>query len=158
MGEAFEVVGAAPRIDDAADGGFLLQEELGVAGDAGGEVGRQRDRFVERVGVQRLGVAQRGGHRLDAGAGDVVEEVLFGERPAGGLGVGAQRERLAGSSGRMVLTIFAHSSAGGAHLRDFHEEVHADRPEEREARREGVDVDAGGDAGARGIRQPSARV
>ena len=37
--------------------------------------------------------------------------------------------------------------AGGAHLRHFHEEIHADRPEEREARREAVDIEAGGDAG-----------
>ena len=38
--------------------------------------------------------------------------------------------------------------AGGAHLGDFHEVVFPLRPEERESRREGVDVDAGGDAGA----------
>ena len=37
---------------------------------------------------------------------------------------------------------------GGAHLRDFHEQVFALRPEEREPRRKSVDVDAGLDAGA----------
>ena len=58
--------------------GFVLEEELRVAGDAGGEIGGQGDGLVERVGVQRLGVAERGGHGLDAGAGDVVVGVLFG--------------------------------------------------------------------------------
>jgi hypothetical protein len=68
--------------------------ELGVAGDAGREVGRQGDGFVEGVGVQRLGAAEGGGHRLQAGAGDVVERVLLGQAPAGGLAVGAQGHRL----------------------------------------------------------------
>ena len=43
---------------------------------------------------------------------------------------------------------FAQSRRAGAHLGDLHEEVHADGPEERQARREGVDVEAGRDAGA----------
>ena len=38
--------------------------------------------------------------------------------------------------------------AGGAHLGDLHEVVHADRPEEGEPRRERVDVEADADAGA----------
>ena len=37
--------------------------------------------------------------------------------------------------------------AGGAHLGDLHEEVHADRPEERQPRRELVDVEPGVEAG-----------
>ncbi len=56
VGQPLDVVAAAPRIDDAAGAGLLLQQELRVAGDAGGEVGRQRDGLVERVGVQRLRV------------------------------------------------------------------------------------------------------
>jgi hypothetical protein len=32
--------------------GFLLQEQLRVAGNAGGEIRRQGERFVEAVGVQ----------------------------------------------------------------------------------------------------------
>jgi hypothetical protein len=57
--QALDIVAAAPRVDDAG-ARFLLQEELRVARDAGGEVGRQRERFVQRVGVQRLRVALRG--------------------------------------------------------------------------------------------------
>ena len=57
VGQPLDVVGAAPRIDDARRAALLLQEELGVARDAGGEIGRQRQRLVERVGVQRLRAA-----------------------------------------------------------------------------------------------------
>ena len=35
-----------------------------------------------------------------------------------------------------------------AHLGDFHEEVHADRPEERQPRGETIDVEAGFEPGA----------
>ena len=68
VGEPLDVVGAAPRVDGAGGAALLLEQQLGVAGDPGREVGRQRDRLVEGVGVQRLGVALGRGHRLDAGA------------------------------------------------------------------------------------------
>ena len=83
----------------------------------------------------------RGAHGLDAGAHHVVVDVLRGQRPAGGLRVRAQAHRL-----RILRVEAAHQTrpqhAGGAHLRDLHEEVHADRPEERQPRREGVDRQA----------------
>ena len=53
-------------------------------------VGRQR--LVEGVGVQRLGMALRRRHRLDHRAHDVVVGVLCGQRPARGLAVGPQRQ------------------------------------------------------------------
>ena len=93
MGQPLHVIRTAPRVDRPGGAGLLLQQQLGVAGDAGREVGRQRQRLVEGVGVQRLGVPLGGGHRLDAGAGDVVERVLRGQRPPGGLRMGAQRLR-----------------------------------------------------------------
>ena len=94
VGEPLDVVAAAPRVDHLGGAGLLLQQQLGVAGDPGGEVGGQRERLVQGVGVQRLGVALGGGHRLDAGADDVVVDVLRGQRPARGLAVRAQRQRL----------------------------------------------------------------
>ena len=59
----------------------------------------------------------------------------------------AQRER-ARIVRRELLHQLRPEQARGPHLGDFHEEVHADRPEERQPRREFVDRDAGGHAGA----------
>ena len=52
IGEPLDMVAAAPRVDSAGRAALLLQEQLGVAGDARREVGGQRERFVEGVGVQ----------------------------------------------------------------------------------------------------------
>mgnify|MGYP007121579218 CR=1 FL=1 len=89
----------------------------------------------------------RGGHRLDAGAHDVGEDVLRGQRPARGLAMRAQAERA------WVLRVELLEQLGPqqprrAHLGDFHEEVHADRPEEGKAGRKTIDVEAGGQARA----------
>ena len=97
-GQPLDIIGAAPGIDDAVGAAFLLQEQLRVARDAGGEIGRQRQRLVERIGVQRLGVALGRRHRLDGGAHHVVEDVLRGQRPARGLAMRAQRRASAGPS------------------------------------------------------------
>ena len=138
MGEPLHVVRAAPRVDRPGGAGLLLQQQLGIARDPGGEVGGQRQRLVERVGVQRLRVPLGGRHRLDARAGDVVERVLRGQRPARGLRMGAQRKRF------RVLGIelgdqLAPQQPPGPQLGDLHEEVHPDAPEEGQPRRELVD-------------------
>ena len=141
VGQLLDVGRPAPRVDDPRRAGLLLQQQLGVAGDPGGEVGRQGQRLVEGVGVQRLGVPLGGGHRLEAGADDVVVDVLRGQRPARRLRVGAQRQRL-----RVLRAGLLHQlgpeQPPRTELGDLHEEVHADRPEERQPRREGVDVHA----------------
>ena len=90
MGEPFDVVRATPRIDGAGRTRLLLQQQLGVARYASREVGRQCERLVECVGVQRLGVSLGGGHRLDAGSSDVVKGVLRSQRPTRSLRMRAQ--------------------------------------------------------------------
>ena len=82
VGQRFDVIRTAPRVQHLADRGFVLQVKLGVAGDAGRKVGRQRNGFIQSVGVQRLGMTQRRRQRLDAGAGDIVERILLGQAPA----------------------------------------------------------------------------
>ena len=151
-GEPFHVVAAAPRVDHPRRARFVLQEQLRVAGDACAEVARQRQRLVEGVGVQALGVPVDGSHRLDARAHHVVVRVLGSERPARGLAMGAQRGR------PRVGWLECSDELGpqqpcGPQLRNFHEEVHADAPEEAEARREVVDAHAGADAAAQ-VFQP----
>jgi hypothetical protein len=120
--------------------------ELRVAGDAGRKLGRQRNGFVKRVGVQRLGAAENCRHRFDGGADDVVVRILLGQRPAGRLAVRAQHHRL-----RALGVELGHDAmpeqTGSAHLGDFKIEVHADSPEEGQATGEGIDVHAGGNAG-----------
>ena len=55
------------------------------------------------------------------------------------------------------LMSFAQIRRAGAHLGDLHEVVHADRPEERQARRKRVDVETGATP-ARTYSMPSAIV
>ncbi len=145
IGERLHIVRAGPGIDLLGNHGLLLDVYLGIAGDARREVGGQRDGLVEGVGVQTLGMAQGGAHSLDAGTADIVEGVLLGERPAGGLRVGAQGQRL-GILGVELLHNLGPQHTGGAHLGYLHEEIHADGPEERQSRRKCVDIHAGVDA------------
>ena len=79
MRQAFDIVGPAPHIDRLARAAFLLQEELRVAADPGGEIRRQGKRLVEAVCVQRLGLAAGGRDGLKAGADDIVVDVLRGQ-------------------------------------------------------------------------------
>ena len=157
VGQLLHVGRAAPRVDDPRRPRLLLQQQLGVAGDPGGEVGGQRERLVEGVGVQRLGVPLGGGHRLQAGADDVVVDVLRGQRPARGLRVRAQRQRL-GVLRAGLLHQLRPQQPPGPELGDLHEEVHADAPEERQARRERVDVHARGLAGLEVLHAVGERV
>src|SRR3546814_7257599 len=54
---------------------------------------RQCDGLVQGIGMQRLGAAQHGSHRLDGGAHHVVVGVLLGERDARSLAMRAQHRR-----------------------------------------------------------------
>ena len=137
MRQRLHVIGTTQRIDHMGDLRLVLEDELRVARDAGGELRRQRDGFVQRIGVQRLRAAQHRRQRLDRGAHDVVVGILFGQRHAGCLAMRAQHQRV-----RLLRAEFVHDlrpqQARGAQLGHFHEEVHADAEEERQARRERV--------------------
>ena len=134
-------------------------KQLRVAGDAGGEVGRQRDGLVERVGVQRLRAAVRRRHapRCTVRVTLLNTSCAVRLQPLS-LAVRAQRQRAGVLGLELVLDELRPQQARGAHLGDLHEEVHADRPEERQPRRERVDVEAGGDAGARVLDAVGQRV
>ena len=107
----------------------------------------ERDRFVERVGVQALRAAEHGGERLDRGADDVVVRVVLGERHAGRLAVRAEHERRRLLRAEL-LDRPRPQQARGAQLGHLHEEVHADPEEEGQARRELVDVETAFDGRA----------
>ena len=80
--QALDIEGAGQRVHDIGDAGLVLQYQLRVAGDAGGEFGGKGDGFVEGIGVQRLRAAQHGGHGFESGAHDVVIRVLLLKRHA----------------------------------------------------------------------------
>ena len=145
--QPLHIIGAAPGVDDPRGAALLLQEKLRVAGDAGGEIGWERKGLVQRIGVQALRVALRRGHGLDGGARDIVEDILRGERPAGGLAMGAQGQALFGF-GIELLHQPRPQEPCGAQLGDLHEEVHPHRPEEGQARRELIDGEPRRDASA----------
>ena len=107
--------------------------------------------------MQRLGVPLGGGHGLQAGADDVVVDVLRGQRPARGLRVGAQRQRLVVLRAGLLDQLRPQQPAG-PELGDLHEEVHADAPEEAQPRRERVDVHPGGLAGLEVLHAVGQRV
>ena len=146
-GQRLDIIRAAERIGDVGDAALLGDDELGVAGDAGGEIGWQGDRLVERVGVQALGPAEHRRQRLQCRADHIVIGVLLGEADARRLAMGAQHQGL-----RVLRAEPSHDPVPEqprrAQLRHLHEEVHADAEEEGEAWRKGVDVEPLGAGGA----------
>ena len=127
---------------------LLLQQQLGVAGDPGARSrsaarSPRRGRWCAATGC---GPGSRPSPRCRCAATLLKTSCAVSDQPLVWLCV--RRLRRLG-----VLRVeLAHQPrpqrAGGAHLGDLHEEVHADRPEEAEPRRELVDVEAGGEAGA----------
>ncbi len=157
MCQTFDIIAAAPGIDHAGSAGFLGDEELCVAGDAGREIRRQSKRLVQRIGVKRLRAAMRCGKRLYASANDIVINVLRCEAPAGGLAMRAQRQRL-GIFRAEILHDLGPEHPCGAHFGDFHEEVHTDGPEKGQARGKIVNAKSGVHTGAHIIHTVSQRI
>ena len=145
VGEGLHIVGAAPGIDDLADAGLVLNVELGIAGNAGGEVRRQGDGLIQRIGVQGLGMTQSRPHGLHGGAGNIVEGILGRKGPAGSLAVGAERHGL-GILCPEGLDDLGPKHTGSPHLGHFHEVVLADGPEEGQALGKGIHGQASLDA------------
>ena len=97
--------------------------------------------------MQALRAAQRGRHRLDRGAHNIIVRILLGQRNAAGLAVGAQHLGLWVGRAKFIHDVMPQL-ARGAQLGDFHEEVHADAPEKAEARRKAVHRQPLGHGGA----------
>jgi len=102
-------------------------------------------------------MSQCGGHGFDRGTAHVVERILFGERPARSLRVGTQCEGF-GVLRVELLNDLRPQQTCGAHLGDFHEVVHADGPEERQARCKRVHAHAGVYTGTQVLQTVGQRV
>ena len=146
VGERLDVVRAAERIDDVRNAGLVGEHLLRAERDLHRFFGRQRQRLVHRVGVQRLRAAEHRGERLVRDADDVVHRLLRGERDAGGLRVEAHDPRARTLRAVPLLEVARPDAARGAQLGDLLEEVVVDVPEERQPRREVVDVEPARDA------------
>ena len=81
---------AADRIDRVGDAALGRDDLLRPQRDARRFLGRQRQRLVAAVAVQRLRAAEHRRQRLQRDADDVVVRLLRGQRAAGGLRVEAQ--------------------------------------------------------------------
>ena len=66
LGERFDVVRARDRVDRLGHARLVADHLLRAQRDRGAVLGRERERLVERVRVQRLGAAEHGGERLEA--------------------------------------------------------------------------------------------
>ena len=114
---------------------------MGTERDADRFLGRQAERLVEGVRVQRLRPAKHRGERFDRGADDVVLRLLRGERRAHGLRVEAERE----SRRRLRSITVAHDAgpqaARSAELRDLLEEGGVGGEEKGELGREPIDLE-----------------
>ena len=84
------VYDAAERIHRVRDAGLGRDDLLRPQRNPRRVLGRQRQRLVAAVAVQRLRAAEDGGQRLDGDADDVVVRLLRRERAAGRLRVEAQ--------------------------------------------------------------------
>ena len=105
--------------------------------------GGQPQRLVARVGVQRLRAAQHRRQRLQRHAHDVVLRLLRRQRRAAGLRVEAQLQRIRVLRAKAIAHEARPQPPRRAELGDFFEEVVVRVEEERELRREVVDLQAG---------------
>ena len=104
-------------------------------------LGRERQRFVARVGVQRLRAAQYGRHRLQRRADHVDVGLLRGQGGAGGLGVETQHPGPLIFRAEPVPHQFCIQPARGSEFGDLLEEVVMRVEKERKPRRKRIDVE-----------------
>src|SRR5712691_3724465 len=139
--QVLDEVGAAERIDRVYDSRLMCDHLLRAQRKPHRVLGRQRERLVERVRVQRLRAAEHGRQRLERSAHDVDLRLLRGQRHAGGLRVEAHQPRA-----RVLRSVFLPQLASpdaprGSVFRDLLEEVEMRVEEEGETRREVIDVE-----------------
>ncbi|MNY33145.1 hypothetical protein D3C86_1674080 [compost metagenome] len=51
IGQALDIIGTGQGIDDLGNACFMLEDKLGIAGNAGGKLCRQGNRLIEGIGV-----------------------------------------------------------------------------------------------------------
>src|SRR2546423_533473 len=122
VGERLDIPAATHRIHRLGHTGLVRQNLLGAERQRGALLGRERQRLVVRIGVQRLRAAQHRRQRLDRHAHHVVLGLLRREGGAARLRMDAQPAR-----GVVRLKALLHEPRpqppGGPELGDFFEQV-----------------------------------
>ena len=136
---------AADRIDGVRDAALGGDDLLRPQRDARRFLGRQRQRLVAAVAVQRLRAAEHRRQRLQRDADDVVVGLLRGQRAAGGLRVKAQLLRARVGRAEPIAHDARPQPPRGAELRDLLEKIVVRVEEERQPLAELVDVEPGVD-------------
>ncbi len=146
VGQRLDEPRAAQRVRDVGDAGLLHQHLLRAQRDLRGLLAGQREGLVQGVGVQGVRPAEDRGQRLHRRTDDVVVRLLGGQRDTGGLRVEAQPLGLLAGRAVHVAHPAGPDAAGRPELRDLLEEVQVGVEEEGQAGREGVHVQAAGEA------------
>ena len=140
--ERFDRERTTDRIHGVGHAALVRQELLGPQGDPDRLLRRKRERLVHAVRVERLGASEDRGEGLDRDPDRVVLRLLRGERHARGLGMESQFERLRFLGMEPLPHDRRPESARGAELGDLLEQVDVRVEEERDLRRDRVDVEA----------------
>ena len=146
-GQALDGERPAERVDDVGDAGLVGEDLLGAERDAHGAFGRQSERLVHRIGVQRLAAAQHRGEGLHGDAHDVVLGLLRRQHAARRLGVKAQRLRAGVAGAEPIAHQPRPQPTGRPELGDLLDEVVVGVEEEGELGREVVDGQPGRERG-----------
>ena len=145
VGQRLDEVAAAERVDRVRHAGLVGDHLLRAQGDPRGLLGRQRERLVVAVGVQRLRPAEHAGERLDRRARDVDQRLLRGQADARRLGVEAHQPRARVARAVGIAQLARPDPPRRAVLGDLLEEVDLGVEEEAQPRRELVGIEAARD-------------
>ena len=140
--QRLDEVAAAERVDRVRDPRLLGEDLLGAQRDPHRLLGRQRQRLVKAVGVQRLGAAQHARQSLDRRAHDVVQRLLSRQRHTRRLRVKTHQQRPLIARTERVPQLPSPDPPRRAVLRDLLKEIDMRVEEEAQPRRELIDVQA----------------
>src|SRR5208337_2694049 len=129
-------------IDRVGDAGLVGDDLLRAQGDQRRFFGGQRQRFIHRIGVQRLATAEDRGQRLDGHAHDVVFGLLRGERRPSRLRVKPQQQRTWILGPETIAHDFCPQPPRRAVLGYFFQQIAVRVEEKRKLRRKFVDLQA----------------
>ena len=140
LGQGFDKVAAAHRIDRVGYAGFISQNLLRAQCQSGGMLGRQGERFVHAVGVQRLAAAQDGRQGLIGHTDQVHFRLFILQRAAGSLSVKAQSQRGRPAGAVLVSHRLGPEDTRRPILGNLLEDIVMRIEEKAEPRREAVDL------------------